>query len=73
MKQGEKTFLRAQCGVRKIKKIALPTKNPPQLKQKKSHVERAEAMTQRALNETMLFMRKNEKKNFTVCPTNAKK
>ena len=48
-------------GDRKIKTLHYPLYRPPQLKQQSQMQEKPEAITQRALNEIMLPMRKKEK------------
>ena len=55
-----KPNLQAECWGRKIKTLHYPQK-PPLTEAEKSHPEKAEAITQRALNEKMLSMRKKGK------------
>ena len=68
--RSETQSLQAVYGGHKVKTLKNPL-NTPLSKAAKSHAGKAEAITQRTLNETMLSMRK-KKKNLTASHTQHK-
>ena len=67
-KQGEKTQSTGRVWGMKNKNMQDP-QNLPSTQAAKSHVGKAEAITQRALNETMLPMRKKREEKCTASHT----